>query len=63
MTNYLTYLKPPYPSIYFYPTTSSEIMNMISKLKISKPNGHNDIMLFLKISAHIIAHSLNAVLN
>ena len=31
---YLTKLKSPCPSsIYFYPTTSSEIMNMISKLK------------------------------
>ena len=35
--DYLTYLKSPCPSsIYFYPTTLSEIMNMISKLKINK---------------------------
>ena len=45
--DYLTYLKLPCPSsIYFYPTTPSEIMNMISKIKINKGNGHNDIMLF-----------------
>ena len=49
-------------SIYFYPTTPSEIMNMISKLKINKANGHNNITpFFLKISANIIAHSLRAI--
>ena len=59
----LTYLKSPCPSfIYFYPTTPFEIMNMISKLKINKANGHNDIMpFFLKISANIIAHPLSAI--
>ena len=39
-------------------------MNIISKLKINKANGHDDILpLFLKISANIIAHSLSAILN
>ena len=63
--NYLTYLKLLCPSsIYFYPTTPSEIMNMISKLKTNKADGDSDIMLFfLKISANIIAHSLSAILN
>ena len=45
--DYLTYLNSPCPSIYFYPTTPSEIMNITSKLKINKANGHEDIMLFL----------------
>ena len=37
---------------------------MISKLKIKKANGNNDIMPFyLKISANIIAHPLSAILN
>ena len=37
VNDYLTYLKSPCPSsIYFYPTTPSEIMNMISKLEINK---------------------------
>ena len=60
-----TYLKSPCPSsIYFCPTTPSEIMNMISKLKTNKANEHNDIMpFFLKISANIIAHPLSAILN
>ena len=69
--DYLTYLKSPCPSsIYFYPTTPSEIMNMISdhehdhKLEITKANGHDDIIsFFLKISVNIIAHPLSAVLN
>ena len=63
--DYLTCLKSPSPSsIYFYPTTSSEIMNMFSKLKINKANGHDNIMpFFLKISANIIVHSLSAILN
>ena len=63
--DYLTYLKSPCPSfVYFYSTTPSEIMNMNSKLKINKANGHNDIMpFFLKISANVIAHPLSAILN
>ena len=37
---------------------------MISKLKINRANGHNDIMpFFLKISANIIVHPLSAILN
>ena len=37
---------------------------MISKLRINKANGLNDIMpFFLKISANIIAHPLSAILN
>ena len=37
---------------------------MISKLKINKANGHDDIMpFFLKISANIVAHPLSANLN
>ena len=37
---------------------------MITKLKINKANGQNDTMpFFLKISAHIIAHPLSAILN
>ena len=36
---------------------------MISKQKINKANGHDDIMpFFLKISANIIAHPLSAIL-
>ena len=63
--DYLTYLKSPcLSSINFYPTTPSEIMNMISELKINKANRHDDIMpFFLKISANIIAHPLSAILN
>ena len=59
--DYLTYVKLPSPSsTYFYLTTPSEIVNMISKLKINKANGHDDIKpFFLKISAH----SLSAILN
>ena len=50
--------------MYFYPTTPSEIMNMISKLKINKDNGHDDIIpFFLKISANIIAHPISAILH
>ena len=58
--DYFTYLKSSCPSsVYFYPTTPYEITNIISKLKINKANGHNDIMpFFLKISAKIIAHPL-----
>ena len=37
---------------------------MISKLKINKANGHDDIMpFFLKIFANRIDHSLSAILN
>ena len=63
--DYLTCLKLPCTSsIYFYPTAPSEIMNMISKLKINKANGHDDIMpFFLRISANIIARPLSAILN
>ena len=62
--DYLTYLKSPCPAIYFCPTTPSEIINMIYKIKIDKANGHDDTMpFFLKISANIIAHPLNATLN
>ena len=63
--DYLTYLKSPCPSsIYFYPTTPSEVMNMTSKLKINKANGYDDITpFFLKISANIIASPLSAILN
>ena len=55
--DYLTYLKTSCPpSIYFYSTTPSKIKNSISKLKINKANGHDDIMpFFLKISANITA--------
>ena len=49
--------------VYLYPTTPSEIMNMISKLNMNKANEHDDIMPFLKISANIIAHPLSAVIN
>ena len=63
--DYLIHLKSPGPSsIYFYPTTPSEIMNIISILKINIANGHDDIMpFFLKISANLIAHPLSAILN
>ena len=51
-------------SEYFYLTTPFENMKIMSKLKINKANGHNEILpFFLKISVNIIAHSLSAILN
>ena len=62
--DHITYLKSPCPSIYFYPTTPSEIMNMICKFEINKASGNDDTMpFFIKISANINAHPLIAVLN
>ena len=37
---------------------------MISKLRINKANGHDDIMsFFIKISVNIFTHPLSAILN
>ena len=64
---YFTFLKSPCSfSIYFYPTTPSEIINMIRKLIVNKANGHDDIMpFFFNISANKIfcTHPLCAILN
>ena len=50
--------------LYILCNSSTEIMNMISKLKISKADGHGNIMpSFLKISANTIAYPLSAILN